>query len=193
MLRGTELVYLWNNQTCTCVFAWFTHSGFPDSSAVKESAYNAGDAAGTTGSIPGLARCPGEGNGNPLQYSWLGNPTDRGGWQAIVHAVTKESDMTERLNNNNKSFTWCIWKIFFLKICHTYACLLPILLTNENIGVVCHKAECTNQEFCVFILLVFNQCALSFVRKDKNHFLLRIQAENVFPLQSVLKLPVSHH
>ena len=37
---------------------------------------------------------PGEGNGNPLQYSCLGNPMDRGGWWATVHGVTKESDMT---------------------------------------------------------------------------------------------------
>ena len=40
----------------------------------------------------------GEGNGNPLQYSHLGNPMDRGAWQAIVHGVAKESDTTERLN-----------------------------------------------------------------------------------------------
>ena len=46
------------------------------------------------GSIPGLRRSPGEGNGNPLQYSCLGNPIDRGAWQATVHGVTKESDVT---------------------------------------------------------------------------------------------------
>ena len=51
------------------------------------------------GSIPGSGRSPGEGNGNPLQYSCLGNPMDRGAWQAIVHEVAKELDMTERLNN----------------------------------------------------------------------------------------------
>ena len=51
----------------------------------KESAYNAGD----IGSIPGSGRSPGEGNGNPLQYSYLGNPMDRGAWEAIVHGVTK--------------------------------------------------------------------------------------------------------
>ena len=44
-------------------------------------------------SIPGLERSPGEGSGNPLQYSCLENPTDRGAWQAIAHGVT-ESDMT---------------------------------------------------------------------------------------------------
>ena len=54
--------------------------------------YNAGD----VGSIPGLGRSPGEGNGNPLQYSCLGNPMGRGAWQATVHSVA-ESDRTARL------------------------------------------------------------------------------------------------
>jgi len=51
----------------------------------KESACNAGD----PGLIPGLGRSPGEGDGNPLQYSCLGNPLDRGTWGATVHGVTK--------------------------------------------------------------------------------------------------------
>ena len=51
----------------------------------KESACNAGD----PGSIPGLGRSPGEGNGNPLQYSYLENPTDRGAWQATVHGIAR--------------------------------------------------------------------------------------------------------
>ena len=46
------------------------------------------------GSIPGSRRFPGEGNGNPLQYSCLGNPVDREAWQATGHGVTKESDVT---------------------------------------------------------------------------------------------------
>ena len=46
------------------------------------------------GSIPGSRRFPGEGNGNPLQYSCLGNPIDREAWQATGHGVTKESDVT---------------------------------------------------------------------------------------------------
>ena len=52
---------------------------------VKASAYNAGD----PGSIPGLGRSPGEGNGSPLQYSCLESLMDRGAWQAIVQGVTK--------------------------------------------------------------------------------------------------------
>ena len=57
--------------------------GFPGGSDGKESACNAGD----LGSIPGLGRSPGEGNGNPLQYSDLENSMDRGAWQAVVHGV----------------------------------------------------------------------------------------------------------
>ena len=55
---------------------------------------NAGDVR-DTGSIPGSGRSPGEGNGKPPQYSYLGNLIDRGAWQATVHGVTRESDMTE--------------------------------------------------------------------------------------------------
>ena len=58
---------------------------FPSGSDGKESACNAGN----SGSIPGLGRSPGEGNGNPLQYSCLENSMDRGAWQATVHRVPK--------------------------------------------------------------------------------------------------------
>ena len=51
----------------------------------KESACTAGD----SGSIPGSGRSPGEGNGNPLQYSYLVNPMDRGAWWATVHGVAR--------------------------------------------------------------------------------------------------------
>jgi len=49
---------------------------------------------GDTGLIPGSGKSPGERNGNPLQYSCLGNPTDRGAWWAIAHGIAKESDIT---------------------------------------------------------------------------------------------------
>ena len=58
---------------------------FPGGSAGKASAYNAGD----LGSIPGSGRSPGEGHGNPLQYSCLQNPMDRGAWQTAVYGATK--------------------------------------------------------------------------------------------------------
>ena len=59
--------------------------GFPGDLVGKESARNAGD----LGSIPGSGRSSGEGNGNPLQYSGLENPMERGAWWAIVHEVPK--------------------------------------------------------------------------------------------------------
>ena len=63
--------------------------GFPGGSLVKNPPANAGDA----GSIPGLGSSLREGNGNPLQYSCLGNPMDKVTWLATVHGITKESDM----------------------------------------------------------------------------------------------------
>ena len=60
----------------------------PGSSAVKNPPANAGDARDLS-SIPELGRSPGEGNGNPLQYSGLGNPMDRGAWWATVQGVAK--------------------------------------------------------------------------------------------------------
>ena len=53
------------------------------------------------GAIPGLGGSLGEGNGNPLQYSCLGNPMDKEAWQAIVYGVTKESDMSKQLTHTN--------------------------------------------------------------------------------------------
>ena len=70
----------------TCFFSnFYPLIGFPGDAAVKNLPANAGD----TGLIPDSRRFPGEGNRNPLQYSRLGNPTDRGAWRARVHGVTK--------------------------------------------------------------------------------------------------------
>ena len=75
-----------------CLFLFFLFfvfflrlSGFTDGSDSKESACNAGD----LGSIPGLGKSPGEGNGNPLQYCYLENAMDRGAWQATVQGSKK--------------------------------------------------------------------------------------------------------
>ena len=61
---------------------------FPGGTAVENLPANAEDAR-NTGSIPGSVRSLGGGNGNPLQFSCLGNPMDRGAWRTIVHGVTK--------------------------------------------------------------------------------------------------------
>ena len=78
---------------CGCLFL---KSGFPGGSVVKNWPANAGDA----GSVPGLGRSSEEGNDNPLQYSYLENPMDRGVWWATVHGVAKESNTVWWLNNH---------------------------------------------------------------------------------------------
>ena len=70
------------------------YMGLPGGSEVKASASNAGD----LGSIPGSGRSPGEGNGNPFQYSCLENPMDGGAWWATQSTSRKESDRTERFH-----------------------------------------------------------------------------------------------
>ena len=72
-----------------------TVMGFPGGSNGKESACSVGD----LGSIPGLGRSPGGGNGNPLQYSCLENSMDRGVWRATVHKIS-ELNTTEQLTHN---------------------------------------------------------------------------------------------
>ena len=82
--------------------------GFPGGSDGKASAHNAGN----LGSIPGLGRSPGEGNGNPLQYSCLENSMDGGAWWATVHAVTKNWTRLSDLIMNVFLTFWklaCYW------------------------------------------------------------------------------------
>ena len=71
-----------------------TDWGFPAGSVVKKKKKNPPAKAGDPGSTPASGRSCGKENGNPLQYSCLGNPMDRRAWQMTVHGVTKESDMT---------------------------------------------------------------------------------------------------
>ena len=87
--------------------AW--KSGFTGGEVVKNPPANSGDTRDVA-SIPGLGRFPGEGNGNPFQYSCLGNPMDREAWRATVHGVT-ESDKIEWLSTHTCSlkFCLCLW------------------------------------------------------------------------------------
>ena len=89
-----------NNGKIKHLNVWL-HKGFPSGSIRKESTSNAGDClqCRDPGSIPGSGGSPGEGNSNSFQYSFLGNPMDRGVWQATVSPWGhKQSDMTEQLN-----------------------------------------------------------------------------------------------
>ena len=79
---------------------------FPSSSNGKESACNAGD----PGSIPGSGRSPGEGNGNPLQYSCLENPVDRGAWRATVHGMAKSQTQLKWLSTNAQGVSPGYWE-----------------------------------------------------------------------------------
>ena len=81
--------------------------GFPGGSEVKNLPANAGDAR-NAGLIPGSGQAAGGGHGNPLQYSCLGNPMERGAWQATVHGVAKSqtglNTHTHRANNSSCLF-----------------------------------------------------------------------------------------
>ena len=87
MCIGTSLVVWWLRLHASNSGdpIWSLVRGFPGGSDRKESAC----CSGVPGSIPGSVRCPEEGNGKPLHYSCLKNPTDGGTWQATVHRVTK--------------------------------------------------------------------------------------------------------
>ena len=73
--------------------------GFSGGAVVRNPPANVGE-EGDAGLIPESGRSPGEGNGNPLQYSCLGNPMDRGAWWATLHRDYKESVTTEQLNTH---------------------------------------------------------------------------------------------
>ena len=82
---------------------WESGGGFPGGAAVKNPPANAGD-AGISGSIPGSGRSPGGGNGNPLQYSCLKNPMDRGAWQATVRGVAESQTLLNEHTRKSGDF-----------------------------------------------------------------------------------------
>ena len=80
-----KVVFIFFGRRIFILFGLYILRGFPGGSDGKESACSEGD----LGLIPGSGRSPGEGNSNPLQYSCLENPMDRGAWWGTVHAVAK--------------------------------------------------------------------------------------------------------
>ena len=94
---------------------FFLKEVFPGGSEVKASACNMGD----PGSIPGSGRSPGEGNGNPLQYSCLENSMDRGAWWATVHGVAKS-----RTRLSDLTFTFTFFLKGYYKILSRVPCVI---------------------------------------------------------------------
>ena len=86
----------WNLRTRVGLSQWLSS---------KESACSAG-ATEDMGSVPGSGRSPGGGHGNPLQYSCLENPTDKGAWWAIVHGVTKSWILLKQLGMHARTRVW---------------------------------------------------------------------------------------
>ena len=132
--------FLWWKQSCLTLI--YHLAGFPGGSAGKESSCNEAD----LGSIPGLERSPGEGQGNPLQYSSLRNPLDRGAWQATVH---KESDITEATDHtlyNHKGFhlghTWMASGFPYLLQSKSKFCNKELMIW-ETVSTQSFLSDCT--------------------------------------------------
>ena len=87
----------WNYAVCLA-YSVFKY-GLPPWYSSKESVCNAGD-SGDVGLIPELRRFPRRGHGNPLQYSWLESPMDRGAWQTTVHRVAKSWTQLKQLSTH---------------------------------------------------------------------------------------------
>ena len=104
--------------------------GFPRSQVSRESACNAGD----PGSIPGSGRCPGEENGNPLQYSCLENLMDGGVWWATVHGVARVRHVLASKPATSKLFTHS-------NACQTENLLVFCLLFRFNSLVKYHSSD----------------------------------------------------
>ena len=123
--------------------------GFPSGSVVKNLPASARD----VGLISGLGRSPGEGNGNPLQYSCLENPMDRGAWRATVHGVAKgwtwlstnatlgrEKDICSTEAQPLGRVVWCylFCKLFFIDVYLLY------IVVIVSAGQQCESAKCTH-------------------------------------------------
>ena len=109
-------------------FSCISISGLPWWLSGNESACNAGD----MGLIPGSGRSPGEGNGNPLQYSCLENPMDRGPWQARVHGFGKEWDTSQGLNKCCQRQKMIMEHTFLPEGYHTSMVSLELRETTEE-------------------------------------------------------------
>ena len=103
--------------------------------------------AGDMGSIPGSRRSPEEGNGNPFQFSCMGNPKNKGDWRSIAHGVAKERDIKQQLNNNKnhwQDFFLSFGSIKFLVLLHN-SC--PACFFHQCFDFKCDTYYCTGAFF----------------------------------------------
>ena len=98
---------------------------------VKNPPSNAGD-AGDLGLIPGLGRSPGEGNGNPLQYSCLESSIDRGAWWATARGVTEELAPTERLSHFSSQEIKLLVQVHLASKCKAKVCFPSLLISHMS-------------------------------------------------------------
>ena len=98
-------------------------TGFPGSSDGKEAACKEGD----QGLVPGSGRSPGEGNGNPFQYSCLENSKERGAWCAIVDRVTKKWTQLSNYSAQSYVAAW-MGEVFGGESIHIFVCLSPFAI-----------------------------------------------------------------
>ena len=94
-----------HTHVCLCIYKWV----FQVDLVLKNLSVNVGDVK-EAGLIPELGRSPGEGNGNPLQYSCLENPMDRGTWRAAVHGISQSQTRLKQLSMH--SYMYIFTKIF---------------------------------------------------------------------------------
>ena len=117
---------------------------FPGGSEVKASACRVGD----LGSIPGSGRSPGEGNGNPLQYSCLENPMDRGAWWATVHRVAKSQTRLSYFTFKFQSLTEILWGRVGGK--RAVVCISEMFPSASKLSFSISRKDSEYDHFCTF-------------------------------------------
>ena len=134
-----------------CFMPLLPFQGFPGGSDGKEPSCNAGD----RGSISGWGRPPGEGNGNPIQYSCLENPMDRGAWWVTVHGVAKESDTTKWLAHTHFHFRGCVYSFAIVEsLSHVWLFVTPMDCSTPGFPVLHYLPEVahTHVHMTIFLL-----------------------------------------
>ena len=117
------------------------YKGFPGGTVVKNPPVNSGDTR-DVGSISGLGRFPGRGNGNPLQYSYLENPMDRGAWQVIVHGLAKSRTWLSDWAQHTPMYNLGKWKLYYYQVKYFGIYLDALLYKPTQISKMTSLSKC---------------------------------------------------